>query len=208
MSYSTNKNVIAAICGNFYQESGVNPGVYELYIDNGYGFGGYGLGQWTNSRTDPSVRRKTALFNWLTQYGYQRDSGEGQLQFLIQENSWLPYITSGGNTYTSNYTSLTDFLSSTSTNLEDLTYEFFHFWEGIDDGTGPTRYYNAQQFYSDFQNPPTTRNPWAARNSYLTQSEIENNAYLIMDFFIDSPPTPTPVQKHSRLKPWMIYYLS
>ena len=64
-----NLYVIAAICGNFYQESTVNPGVWEGLDPNNPGFG---LGQWTDN--PPIVMRRTALFNWLDNNNYSHDS--------------------------------------------------------------------------------------------------------------------------------------
>ena len=84
---TNNLYVIAAICGNFFQESTVNPGIWEdLRPDSP----GYGLGQWTDN--PPVVARRTALFNWLDANGFSRDSGEGQLQFLIHEDLWIPSL--------------------------------------------------------------------------------------------------------------------
>ena len=39
MSISSNLYVIAAICGNFYQESTVNPGIWEGLTPNAPGYG-------------------------------------------------------------------------------------------------------------------------------------------------------------------------
>ena len=85
MSITTNLYVIAAICGNFWQESTVNPGIWEGLTPNAPG---YGLGQWTDN--PPVVMRRTALFNWLQANGYAQDSGPGQLAFLVYENLWIP----------------------------------------------------------------------------------------------------------------------
>ena len=71
MAYTSNLKVVAAICGNFFQESGVNPGIWENLTP---GAPGYGLGQWTDN--PPNVYRRTALFNWLSANGYAQDSGQ------------------------------------------------------------------------------------------------------------------------------------
>lgn len=187
MAITNNLYVIAAICGNFYQESGVNPGIWE---NRTVGAPGFGLGQWTDN--PPIVERRTALFNWLDANGYARDSGEGQLQFLMYENSWLP------NAFTqSDYNTLYQYISTNDTNLYLLVEEFMHHWEGINDGTINNRYAWAQTFLDLFQNDPGTRQPWTAVNEFISEARSKNNALLIKDFFTGTtpeppePPTPT-----------------
>ena len=75
--------VIAAICGNFWQESTVNPGLWQGTM---IGSPGYGLGQWTDNA---DTNRRTQLFNWLDANGYSRDDGNAQLEYLIYENVWF-----------------------------------------------------------------------------------------------------------------------
>lgn len=186
---SNNLYVIAAICGNFYQESTVNPGIWEGLT---VGAPGFGLGQWTDN--PPQVMRRTALFNWLDANGYSRDSGDGQLAFLVYENLWIPSLISP-----SAYQTLNDFFQSTSTNLQDLVLEWMYHWEGINDGTDGIRYSAAQHFLSVFQNDDGTRLPWFTGNYYLSlNAESTDNALRIMDFFLGSsppgpqPPTPQP----------------
>lgn len=181
---SNNLYVIAAICGNFYQESTVNPGIWEGLT---VGAPGFGLGQWTDN--PPSVMRRTALFNWLDANGYARDSGDGQLAFLVYENLWIPSLISP-----SAYSTLNDFFQSTSTNLQDLVLEWMYHWEGINDGTDGIRYSAAQHFLSAFQNDDGTRLPWFTGNYYLSlNAESTDNALHILDFFLgSSPPGPQP----------------
>lgn len=183
MAISTNLYVIAAICGNFYQESTVNPGIWENLTINAPG---YGLGQWTDN--PPIVERRTALFNWLTANGYSHDSGEGQLKFLVYENVWIP------STFTpSAYNTLTDYFNSTSTNLSDLVYEFMWHWEGIDDGSFSTRYSYAQDVYNLFIHDNGQRDPWYTGNRYLARdSESMANSLLIKDFFLEEEPPEPP----------------
>ncbi len=205
MAYSTNLYVIAAICGNFWQESTVNPGIWEGLV---VGNPGYGLGQWTDNS---QVSRRTALFDYLDNNGYARDSGYGQLKFLIYEDIWVP----NGAGYPSAYNTLTEFLQSTSTNITDLTMEWFHHWEGIDDGTGQVRVDAARRYLQLFFDDNGVRVPWHASNAYLSVSDSGDNSLHIMDFFLggsppdppDPPEPPTPVPPHTRRKglpPWLI----
>lgn len=184
MSYSTNLCVIAAICGNFWGESTINPGIWEnLTVDAP----GYGLGGWTDA--PPYVYRRTALFNWLDQYGYPRDSGDGQLAFLIDEDIWV--INNG---WPSDYATLTDFLNSTDTNVAALTEEWMHHWEGIDDASKQRRIDAAEELLDYFQNDDGTRWAWVAGNFYNSWTDAKHNALLIMDFFLGGvtpiPPIP------------------
>lgn len=207
MAYSTNLYVIAAICGNFWQESWVNPGVWENLT---VGDPGYGLGQWTDNA---QVSRRTALFNYLDANGYERDSGYGQLKFFIDENVWNVLGADGS---TSAYLNLTAFLNSLSNNLRDLVNEFMYHWEGINNGSNIQRYDAAVRYLNLFENDDGNRVPWHRSNSALSVSESGDNALHIMDFFLggsppDPPTPPTPIPPHRRRKglpPWLIDYLS
>lgn len=182
MAYTTNLHVVAAICGNFWQESTVNPGIWENLT---VGAPGFGLGQWTDN--PPAVMRRTALFNYLDGYGLSRSSGSGQLEFLIVEDLWIPSLF-----VASQYQTMSDYLASTSNSLHDLVLEWMYHWEGINDGTDTIRLTAAQRYYNLFVNDPGTRDPWYASNAYLTQSQADNNALLIMDWMTGaSPITPT-----------------
>lgn len=207
MPYSTNPYVIAAICGNFYQESTVNPGVWE---GTTVGNPGYGLGQWTDN--PPIVMRRTALFNWLDANGFARDSGQGQMEFFIYEDVWLP---NNPNFPTSAYATLTDYLQSTSTNVSDLVKEFMWHWEGIDDGSYNTRFNYASHVYWDVFMQGLQPGSWITGNRLLQTAESDNNSLLIYQFLAGTgptPPGPTPVPPYHRtrkgLPPWLIYKLT
>lgn len=182
MGYTNNLRVVAAICGNFWQESTVNPGIWEGLVPNNPG---YGLGQWTDN--PPFVIRRTALFDWLDTHGYAHDSGQGQLEFLIDEDLWIP------STFTpSQYSTMSDYFASTSTNLNDLVLEWMYHWEGIDDGTAPVRLTYANRFYNLFLLDDGTRRSWTSGNFYCTETEADYNALLIKDFLYNAVPPPTP----------------
>lgn len=207
MAYTNNLRVIAAICGNFWQESTVNPGIWENLT---VGDHGYGLGQWSDY--EGVVYRRTALFEWLYDHNYPRDSGQGQCEFIIAENVWN--IPGPSTVSPSDFSSLTEYLSSNTTDLTYLTLEWMYHWEGIDDDSEGTRISAAQNFYNLFLNDDGTRNPWIARNDYLSHTEAESNALLIKDFFLGGtppeppePPAPLP-KKRKGLPPWLIYKLT
>lgn len=156
--------VIAAICGNWWQESTINPGIWEGLV---IGAPGYGLGQWTAGRRD-------TLFAYLDSHGFARDSGDGQLQFFNAENYWTPK--SGVS-----YNSLSEFLGSSSTDLSELTRSFMLCWEGINDGTLQTRIDAAQdclQYIQDHKDDPSI-NSWYTGNRYLSNAQRLNNAVMV-----------------------------
>ena len=178
---TNNLYVIAAVCGNFWRESTVNPGIWESLT---VGAPGYGLGQWTDVL--PSLTRRTQMFNWLSANGYPQDSGIGQLNYLIYEGYWIP-----ASIQTSAYSSLSAYLGSSSTNLSDLVYEWMYHWEGINDPQVQVRLDAASRYLSLFQNDPGYRMPWSSGNFYNSQTQADFNALLIMDWFIGSSPTPS-----------------
>ena len=186
--YGVSKYVIAAICGNWFRESGVNPGVYEglnvvpLTADV---YGGYGLGQWTNSynpNTQQWTRRRTDLVNWLRDNGYEDDSGPGQLEYFIYENVWHNGPGTYGYKWRDEFPDLESFLRSDSTDLEKLTEAFLNCWEigttGLD-----IRYANAVkvlQYLSLHGNDQP--GDWITGNRYLSPEETLHNCLLVFQF--------------------------
>lgn len=181
MPYTMNPYVVAAICGNFWQESTVNPGIWEGLV---VGNPGFGLGQWTDN--PPQVMRRTALFDWLDAQGYAHDSGQGQLEFLVYEDLWIPSLIQP-----SNYATMSAFFASTSTDLYALTQEWMYHWEGINDGTLGQRYNFAYDLaYNQFPADDGTRNPWYSSNAYNTLAQARSNSFLVKDFLMGSSPIP------------------
>ena len=174
--------VIAAMCGNFYQESGVNPGIWEGLVpcawDHQYdGHGGYGLGQWTNVGTQ--YGRCWNLHDWVTSNGYADGDGYGQLAFLLHEDYWTP-----NSVEQSAYSSLQDFLTSDSTNINELTKEYFYHWEGINNGTLSQRQQFAQRAYAYITEHygDESITTWTSVNAYITETQALNNCVLIARF--------------------------
>lgn len=180
--------VISAICGNFYQESTVNPGIFEnlnvVPLTDNSVYGGYGLGQWTN-KASAGLTRRTQLVNWLTSHGYSSDDGDGQLAFLIAENYWH-------NNY-GPYNSLAEFLGSTSTDISELTKIFMRCWEGVSSNL-ITRQTWANTFFNYINSHyyDSNINIWHTGNRYLSNQERKENAVLVARYLIDGTPTPTP----------------
>lgn len=205
--------VLAAMCGNFSLESYVNPGAWEDGIvcawDYQYDFdnpnkGGYGLGQWTNVGSPHD--RLWNLYQYMTSHNYAMTDGNGQLEFLIYENRWASGNSSMG------FSTLTDFLESTSTDINALTADYMHCWEGIYDSSLSARQANALSFYNHFlahagDNPSSYS--WISGNFSLSfDPEQLNNAmcvYFKMNGYNPGPgPGPGPTPLTTRKMPiWM-----
>lgn len=184
--------VVAAICGCWYRESHINPGIYESLIvtDSDYmfqyvttssgarvGSGGYGFGQWTNTGTGRAMRRLN-MHNWLSSHGYSDDSGNGQLAYFSYENWWV--------LNDSTYRTLSAFLSSTSTNLDELVRIFLANWEGVPGNALSERRGHASRFLKYIQeNKNKTGFKWYSGNTYdlgggysrLSSSTYGNETY-------------------------------
>lgn len=175
--------VIAAICGNWNQESGVNPGIWESLIPCPWNYmhtmnplaGGFGFGQWTNTHT--TNMRCLNLHNYCVSNGYQDGAGDGQLMFLGEEDIWnltSPRLS---------IPNLKAFLESPSTDIEALCFDFLICWEGINDGTFPVRLAAAQRFATYIQqhsnDDPSLYRECITGNRYLSDSETLHNVMYI-----------------------------
>ena len=150
--------VLAGILGNFYGESGVNPGAWEsytipptanpwqyIYDQNHPNMGGYGLGQWTNTLNQSTgivEWRCYNLYQFMNSNGYADSSGNGmddgwgQLDFL--ENEAFGQA-GGGNGIWIQKTSVqaypaiasfSDFMNFSGGTARNLAHDFYYCWEG------------------------------------------------------------------------------
>lgn len=157
--------VVCALAGNAWQETHVNPIV---------GVGGdssAGLWQWDGTR-------KENLYNWLTDNGYELTSPEGQMQYLVVEDDWQGSY--GG------ISSLTEFLNSTSTDIEMLTTAFCNCWER----PGKPELENRIQFAKDAYDyilqhaNDKTITTWETQPEYyLTYEQALKNAVLMYRYY-------------------------
>lgn len=179
-------SVVSAICGNFIQESTINPGIWQ-----GLNIGtwtdllkGYGLGQWTNTGGD-THGRLYLLHDYLTKNGYSVEDGNGQIAYLIAENYWLKQAEA------ISYNSLSDFLSSESTDLTHLTHAFNIGWEGIHDSSWDLRVSYAEQCFAYISSHQSEDVEWISGNRYLSSAEYLNNALCVYKALSSvTPPTP------------------
>lgn len=187
------KWVIASMCGCFARESGVNPGIWESLIESTFdhqyqydGIGGYGLGQWTNVGTP--YGRLYSLHEYLVQNGYSNGDGNGELGFLQWEQYWTNSSQTRGN-----YTTLNEFLASSSTNLDDLVWDFLANWEGVPGDHYDYRLEQAVKFLN-YINEHMNDNPssytWVSGNYYLSEDQTLNNVMCVYFYFTGGKPTP------------------
>lgn len=191
--------VIAAMCGCWRRESGVNPGIWESLIPCAWNYqyeytgkGGYGLGQWTNVGTTDG--RLWRLHSWVTQNGYGDGSGPGQIAYIPVEGYWNGnYNGTGDNAQTrGSYGSLSAYLNSDSTNIADLVWDFLANWEGVPGDNYNERLGYAQNFLAYLQEHSGESGSWTSRNNYLSTSEMNNNVLAIYNLLSGEIPTPTP----------------
>lgn len=181
--FLVSKYVIAAICGNFWKESNINPGIWESLSEGTWTDlnKGYGLGQWTNTGGD-TQGRLYKLYTWMTENGYLMGSMEGQAEYIIEENVWN---TSASYQQTTGYSSLSEFLQSSSTDLDALTQAWMFNWEGINNGTLSERQGYAQTVYDYLvaHENDTSITSYYSSNEYLSESQILNNSVMFFRIF-------------------------
>lgn len=197
--YNVSLYVLSAIAGNWWQESNINPGLFEgrrwLDLLTSTEYGGYGLGQWTRSR-DGTWDRRTPLARWLVDNGYALDSPDGQIKYFIKEAYW----TQAG--WASDFASLDEFLASGSTDLEYLTKAFYRGWEGgSSENSASERYAHAQQVYNYLVLHAGESATWIISNDYLSTPDILNNALALFNAFQASSGAPT--ERRRKLPLWM-----
>lgn len=169
--------VIAAMCGNFWTESNINPAIWEDLNSGSYTdlMKGYGIGQWTNTSASGSGARLKNLNTWITSNGYNMYDGNAQLQYIKKENIWYK-------NYSYSFQSLDEFLNSESTDLTMLTNAWTRCWEGI--SPQPARVTQAQTIYNYLENHKDDSGlSWVKGNRFLTEDEIKNNAVLVYQYF-------------------------
>ena len=170
--------VVSAICGNWYHESNINPGIFqnlhEVDLTDDDEAGGYGLGQWTNN-PNTGITRRTDLVEWLRSNGYADDDGDGQLEYFLYEDVWY------SDQEAADFADLTDFLYTDITDITELTHAFCIGWEGIHDSSWNTRveYANICYDYILEHAQDSDITDWVTGNMWLTEDEILNNAVLV-----------------------------
>lgn len=197
--------VISAICGCFKRESSVNPGIWESKIvpsdpipwyhiyryDN---IGGYGFGQFTNtSGPGGGGFRCGDYYNWCVANGKSPDDGNAQMDYIVNvERVWYNAPSQRGS-----YTTIQQFMESTSTNLADLTWDWLASWEGVPGDAYSERYEFAQIAFSyiqQHQNDDPAQYSWISGNFYCSQAQMLNNVMCMYFYFQGYTPSTGNVQ--------------
>ena len=213
--FGSSQYVVAAICGNWMQESGVNPERWQ----NGYPkfqwdkvlpeSGGYGVGQWTN--TSSTNMRLQLLHNYYLD-GHYTSWGKCEMDYFIHENTWYYHPSLS---YAYAYHDLTEFLQSSSTSMYDLTRAFMEGWEGITVNYEWAMFEQRLSFANTalaviaMKANDTTITDWISGDRSLNGPEIENNIIMVYRYLSSGGGgggTPTP-EKINKLTIWqMIRY--
>lgn len=217
---------IAAMAGCQRWESSLNPRIWEsnipatwdtvhYYNSQGYGVGGYGLGQWTNTQESSGVSwRLKDMYDWATAQGYSMDDGNAQLEYTLiepyggrNEGVWFNVTHYGSNAQT-----LRQFMETTSTDLDGLTRDFLANWEGVPDDHLSERQAYAREILAHIRahiNDDPSTIQWQSSTSWiLPLSETMNNALCYYFYYqgYDPGPGPGPGPEPTKKKKW--FFLS
>lgn len=209
---------IAAAAGCFKRESGVNPGIWESLVVPPDGFyhvyqfdniGGYGFGQFTNVPNGQGgvSWRCRDYYEWCVSNNYAPDNGNAQLEYIINvERVWMTT-----NPSRLGYQTQAEFWASTSTNLDDLVYDWLSQWEGVPGDALAERQEAARRFYTYIyqhkDDDPSTYS-WISGNFYTSDAQMLNNVmcmYFYLEGYTPDPgpgPGPTP-GKSKKMPLWM-----
>lgn len=175
--------VVAALAGNAWRESHINPTVGQQ------GGTAFGIFQWDGSR-------RNALLEWLSDNGYSKDDPYGQMEYLLVEDDWLGSY--GG------ISSLTEFFESTSTNVSTLTQAFCLCWErpGIPAMQERINFAYAALDYIIKHNNDTDIVNWETEPEYyLSRNQALRNAVLMYRYYSGGV-TPKPTRT-GKMPLWM-----
>lgn len=213
---------IAAMLGCMRWESSLNPTVWEshvaqnwntmhYYVD-GVGYGGFGLGQWTNTGSGEGMRLER-MHDWMVANNKDIYNGNDQIEYMLYEiyqgqvggvwyNSWH----TGSNAQT-----LHEFLETSSTDLDGLTADFLANWEGVPNNRLAERRQYAHEILDYIRahiNDDPSQLQWQISSDWtLPVSETLNNA-LCVYFFLqgyDPGPGPGPTPGKSKKMPLWMY---
>lgn len=183
--YGASVYVIAALAGNAWRESHINPTLQQL------GGGAFGIFQWDGTRRE-------ALLSWLSDNGYESTDPNGQMQYLIVEGDWQGSY--GG------ISSLDEFMQSDSTDVAMLTTAFCTCWErpGVPALDERIQFANkALEHIQDNAND-TSITTWETEPMYyLSEAQALNNAVLMYRYFSAGGGGGGTITRKSGFKIWM-----
>lgn len=164
-AYGSSIYVVSALAGNAWRESHVNPTLQQA------GGGAFGLFQWDGERRDN-------LLTWLSENGYDSTDASGQMKYLVVENDWLGSF--------AGISSLEEFLTSTSTDIESLTEAFCTCWErpGVPALNERINFANRAYEFISINAQNESIKEWITEPMYyLTEEQALHNAVLMYRFY-------------------------
>ena len=184
--YGSSIYVVSALAGNAWRESHINPTLSQI------GGGAFGLFQWDGNR-------KTALLNWLSDNGYDNTNPNGQMQYLVVEDDWIGTF--------DGISSLTEFINSSSTDIESLTEAFCTCWERPSVPALEERIKFAYKAFSYIQlhANDTSIVTWETEPMYyLSEKQALHNAVLMYRFYsAGGGGGGTPSKRKKKMPIWM-----
>lgn len=189
--YGASAYVIAALAGNAWRESHINPTLSQL------GGGAFGLFQWDGSRRD-------ALLTWLNENGYENTSPNGQMEYLVVEGDWIGTF--------DGISSLMEFLTSSSTNVASLTEAFCTCWErpGVPALNERIEFAHEALEYILLHANDTAIVEWETKPMYyLSRQQALHNAVLMYRFYSaggGGGGTPSARKKKMPIWMWIRYH--
>ena len=177
--------VVAALAGNSWRESHINPTLTQQ------GGTAFGMFQWDGTRRD-------ALLQWLSDNGYGSTDPNGQMQYLVVENDWQGEY--GG------ISSLQEFLTSDSTDVAMLTTAFCECWErpGVPELEERIQFAQKALAYIQDNANDTSIKTWITEPMYyLSEAQALNNAVLMYRFYSAGGGGGGTVTQGKKSKIWM-----
>ena len=184
--YGASIFVVSDLAGNAWRKSHINPTLSQI------GGGAFGLFQWDGGR-------KTSLLNWLSDNGYDDTSPNGQMQYLVVEDDWIGTF--------DGISSLTEFLTSSSTDIESLTEAFCTCWErpGIPALEERIEFAYKALSYIQLHANDTSIVTWETEPMYyLSEKQALHNAVLMYRFYsAGGGGGGTPTERKKKMPIWM-----
>lgn len=184
--YGVSIYVACALAGNAWSESHINPTLNQL------GGTAFGLFQWDGGR-------KTNLLNWLSENGYDKDSPDGQMTYLVVEQDWIQNY--------GEFATLDDFLKSDSTDIPYLTECFMRCWERPGVPALENRISFAQKAFTYIQSHAndTSITTWETIPAYyLSEEQALRNAVLLYRFYSAGGGGGGTIRPKNKLPIWMM----
>lgn len=183
--YGASVYVIAALAGNAWRESHINPTLQQL------GGGAFGIFQWDGTR-------RVSLLSWLSDNGYESTDPNGQMQYLIVEGDWQGSY--GG------ISSLDEFMQSDSTDIAMLTTAFCTCWErpGVPALDERIQFANKALEYIQDNANDTSITTWETEPMYyLSEVQALKNAVLMYRYYSAGGGGGGTITRKNGFKIWM-----